>query len=94
MKSFVFKRENNDFTDILSDANIKKQVCATITFKDHLILGIQEDKELDKVSSYILLKYGEELIDFKNIVRDRTPVPYVDYKPKKRLSNGHYVDNN
>lgn len=93
MKSFVFKRENNDFTDILSDANIKKQVCATITFAGHLILGIQEDKELDKVSSYILLKYGEELIDFKNIVRDRTPVPYVDYKPKKKLSNGIYIDN-
>ncbi len=93
MKSFLFKRENNDFADILTDANIKKQVCATITFNQHLILGIQEDKELDKVSSYILLKYGEELVDFKNIVRDRAPVPYVDYKPKKKLVDGHYIDN-
>jgi hypothetical protein len=93
MKSFVFSRENNDFSDILTDANIKKHVCATITFTNYLILGIQEDKELDKVSSYILLKYGEEIIDFKNIVGDRTPIPYVDYRPKKKLVDGHYIDN-
>lgn len=93
MKHFTFYRENNNFDDIITDINIKKHIYTTITFLNHLIIGVPDDKDLDKVSSYILLKYGEELRDFKNIVGDRSPIPYVDYMPKKRFKDGHYVDN-
>ena len=93
MKHFIFMRESNDFKDILSDGNIKKHIYSIITFNNHLIIGVPEDDNLDKVTSYIVLKYGEELKDFKNIVGDRSPIPYVDYVPKKRFKDGHYVDN-
>lgn len=93
MKHFIFMRESNDFSDILNDNNIKSHIYTTITFTNYLIIGVPENNDLDKVTSYIVLKYGEELKDFKNVVGDRSPIPYVDYLPKKRLKDGHYVDN-
>jgi hypothetical protein len=91
MKSFVFKRESKNFDDILSDKNINRHICTTISFLDHLILELREGKSVDKVSSYIVLKYGDDLVHFNDIVKDRTPVPYVDYLPDKKLIDGHYV---
>jgi|APCry1669192062_1035393.scaffolds.fasta_scaffold01173_4 hypothetical protein len=87
MKTFLFKRESNDFKDILADKNVKKYVKTKITFYQHLIIQI-EDKNVDKVNSYILLMYGDELKNFNKVIPDRTPVMYKDYwpdKPKKTL---------
>ena len=56
MKNFLFKRESNDFTDILSDKNIKKEIKGEITFLNHLILGSAQNKNTDKVTSYLMLK--------------------------------------
>jgi hypothetical protein len=84
MKYFLFKRESDDFTDILTDTNIKKNIKTRIKFLDHLIVGIPNDKNLDKVSSYIILKYGEDMRDFKNVIPDRSPVMYKDYWPKDK----------
>lgn len=91
MKSLVFKRKSNNFDDILSDKNIKRHICTTISYLDHLILGFHEGKTSTKVSSYIVLKYGEDLVNLNTFVKDRTPVPYVDYVPEKKLVDGHYV---
>lgn len=82
MRHFLFHRESNDFTDILSDGNIKKNIKTKIKFYEHLIIGIPKDKNTDKVISYIMIMFGESLIDFKHIIPDRTPVIYKDYMPK------------
>ena len=89
MKNFLFKRESNDFTDILTDANIKKQIKCEITFLNHLILGIAQNKETAKVTSYLMLKYGEDMIDFKHLIPDRTPIPLVDYVPERKKRTVH-----
>lgn len=85
MKYFLFKRESDDFSDIIDDENIKHDVKTKIKFLDHLIIGIPKDDNIDKVSSYIILKYGEDLKDFKNVIPDRSPVMYKDYWPKDKI---------
>lgn len=82
--NFLFKRESNDFSDILNDTNIKKEVCLTMTFDEHLILGIEENSNAEKVKSYILLKYGEDLINFGHVIPDRSPVAGKDYMPERK----------
>jgi hypothetical protein len=89
MKNFLFKRESNDFTDILSDKNIKKEIKGEITFLNHLILGIAQNKNTDKVTSYLMLKYGEDMMDFNHLIPDRTPVPLVDYFPERKKRTVH-----
>ena len=79
MKHVTFYRNNDDFTDILTDSILKKAVDEKITFKNYLILGITDD---DKIFSYITLKYGESIRT--NIVKDHSPVPNVDYIPIRR----------
>lgn len=84
VKNFLFYRENNRFDDILKDTNIKKHIRTKILFSNYLILGIyEESKTIDKIISYIMLKYGEDVKDFTHIIPSRTPIPNVDYLPKK-----------
>ena len=79
MKYITFNRENNDFTDILTDANLKKYIDEKVQWKNHLILGIVAD---DKVFSYITLKYGDSIRT--SLVKSFTPTPNVDYIPKRK----------
>lgn len=79
MKHVTFYRNNDDFTDILTDSILKKAVDEKITFKNYLILGITDD---DKIFSYITLKYGESIRT--NIVKDYSPIANVDYIPIRR----------
>ncbi len=78
MKYFTFYRENNKFDDILTDPIIKKLIDEKVRWLNHLMIGIQDEEE--KSFSYITLKYGDEM---KNVVRDFSPVPGIDYIPKK-----------
>ncbi len=80
MKFYNFYRENNDFTDILSDATVKKKVDTKIQWYQHLIIGIRE-KDNDKTFSYITLMYGEDMVT--SLSKDFTPVAGVDYMPKR-----------
>jgi len=82
-KFYTFYRSNNNFTDILTDTNIKKVIDTKITWWQHLMIGIEEAKN-SGTFSYITLKYGDEMIG--NIVKDHTPVPGVDYVPKKDIT--------
>lgn len=77
--TYKFQRESNDFTDILTDPNLKKKICSKITWKGHLL--IQLDDYESKLESYVILKYGDDLRN--HLVPDRTPVPFVDYQPKE-----------
>jgi hypothetical protein len=79
MKYFTFKRESNDFTDILDDAIIKKLFMTKIQWSNHLLVGISEAGN-DGSFSYITLKYGDDMIN--DIVPDRSPVMFKDYQPK------------
>ena len=80
IKYYTFYRENNKFDDILKDNNIKKVIHLKIKWYQHLMIGINEDGN-DRHFSYITLKYGDDMkkLDYK----DRTPIPNIDYIPKK-----------
>lgn len=82
MKYFTFFRENNKFDDILKDPTIKKLVDEQIKWYQHLMIGIQDSEE--KSFSYITLKFGDEMVT--DIVKDQSPVPGIDYVPKKDSS--------
>jgi hypothetical protein len=80
MKYYTFYRENNNFDDILHDNNIKGIIAIKISWYEHLLIGLG-NKSNDRHYSYITLKYGE---DMKKLdVIDRTPIPNIDYVPKK-----------
>lgn len=81
MRTYVFKRESNNFDDILKDKNIKKYIVEQYRFTEHLILRVQDTPE---ALAYLLLMFGEEIVRMKDIIPDRTPVMDVDYVPKGR----------
>jgi len=78
MKYITFYRENNNFEDILKDTNIKKLIYEKTKWAEYLTIGIKDD---EKIISYITLKYGDEIRT--NIVKDYSPIPNIDYIPKK-----------
>jgi hypothetical protein len=83
MKFVVFFREKNKFDDILKDVTLKGKFKTKIEYSEHLILGFTEE-DYDKINSYIVLKYGEDMKNFDKLVPDRTPVPHVDYTPIRK----------
>jgi hypothetical protein len=78
MKKIIFYRESNIFSDILTDAVLKKHFKYKIKFYKGLIIEVPEKSE---VLSYIELKYGDDIQN--NIVPDRSPIMNVDYSPKR-----------
>jgi hypothetical protein len=81
MKQYTFFREDNKFDDILNDIILKKLIDQKIRWYQHLMIGMIED---DKTTSYITLKYGDEMVN--EVVKDFSPVPGVDYTPKRPIS--------
>jgi hypothetical protein len=80
MKYFTFSREDNNFDDILKDVNLKKRIDFKLRWYQHLMIGMVED---DRTSSYITLKYGDEMVN--EMVKDFSPIPGVDYTPKRKI---------
>jgi len=80
MKYYTFYREIDDFTDILSDTNIKNNICTKIQWCNHLLIGLKSDVP-ESVLGYIVLKYGDEMTKLTN--KDYAPKPGVDYTPKR-----------
>ena len=79
MKYYTFYRENNNFDDILNDQIIKKIVDEKLRWYQHLVIGMNDKHE--QTFSYITLKYGDEMK--QDLVKDFSPVPGVDYIPKR-----------
>lgn len=79
MKYYIFYREDSNFDDILQDSNIKKLFEFKIRYSQHLMLGGEEVPE--DIQSYIMLKYGEDIKDKKDIFIDRKPNAFIDYTP-------------
>lgn len=80
IKYYTFQRESDDFTDVLEDINLKKIIVTKIQWVGHLMIGVTTKKN-DGTSSYITLKYGDDIKDPE--YKDFTPVPGLDYIPKK-----------
>ena len=82
MKYYTFYRENNVFTDIENDAVVKKFADTKIRWYQHYMIGISTFiKDSDQYLSILTLKYGEDMI--QSVTKDYSPVPGVDYIPKK-----------
>lgn len=84
MKFLVFKRESNRFDDIIKDPALKNKYKTKITYANHMILGFPEEDDSTKLLSYIVLKYGDDMLDYDSLVPDRSPVPYKDYVPIRK----------
>jgi len=82
MKTYIFYRESNNFTDILSDTNVKQYFKQKISWKNYLVL--MSHKVKPEIESYIMLKYGDEMKSWDHIRKDNSPVPYVDYEPDSK----------
>lgn len=78
MKTYIFKRENNNFDDIINDDAVGSKFKTVLSWRDHLLIGT--DHEDDEIDSYIILKYGSDLVT-QGLIKDFSPVPYVDYMP-------------
>jgi len=84
MKYYTFYRESNNFDDILNDVILKKSIDEIIRWNQYLVIGLYETEKNNQNTSYITLKYGDEM---KNeLIKDRSPVPGVDYIPKQDLT--------
>ena len=81
MNVFYFKRECKNFDDIIKDPGIRKHIDYKISWTNHLILAFYDDEKIGSIFSYIVLKYGEYIIEDTEIIPDRTPVMYKDYMP-------------
>ena len=79
MKYYTFKRESNNFDDILSDTGIKQSISTKIAWLEHLLIGMKLDTP-DSVLGYLVLKYGDEMVHLA--AQDFTPKPDIDYTPK------------
>lgn len=89
MEYIILHRESDDFADVLSDKVIKKSLRVKIKFKNYLIIELSDDKDM----SYLILKYGDDVVKMSEIAPDRSPVPYKDYVPKKDIKHGsHWLD--
>jgi hypothetical protein len=85
MKYYTFYRENNEFTDIENDAIVKKFADTKIRWYQHFMVGISTYiKDSDHYLSLLTLKYGDDMI--QSVCKDHSPVPGVDYVPKKDKS--------
>jgi hypothetical protein len=84
MKYYTFYRESNNFDDILNDTILKKSIDEVITWHQHLVIGVYETEKNNQNNSYITLKYGDEMQN--ELIKDRSPIPGVDYIPKKDIS--------
>lgn len=81
MKYYTFKNELNNFTELLSDVNIKTAIKQKISWSNHMILGFSDSSANNQLFGYIILKYGDMIVN--HVAKDYTPIPNVDYVPKK-----------
>jgi hypothetical protein len=76
---YTFYNTDNNFSELSDDRVIKTNF--KITWDQHMMLGFEDDVD-EKMLGYIVIKYGEMMRDPINL--DRTPIPGVDYFPKRK----------
>lgn len=82
MNYYIFKKEDNDFSEMLSDITLKPLLDFKIKFKNHLILGSQDNIN-EQLSSYITLKYGDMMVNKSDMFMDNKPKIHIDYTPDR-----------
>ena len=82
MNYFIFRKEDNDFSEILNDKTLKPLHNFQIKFSKHIILGCYADID-DGLSSYITLKYGDMMVNKSDMFIDYAPKMHVDYSPDR-----------
>lgn len=82
MNYYIFKKEDNNFSEILNDKTLKPLLKFKIKFYQHIILG-SEDTVDSILESYITLKYGDLLINKSDMFVDFAPKRHIDYLPDR-----------
>jgi len=80
MNYYIFKKDDDDFSELLKDKTLKPLSGFKIKFYQHLILG-SCDHINERLSSYITLKYGDMMINKYDMFVDYNPKIHVDYTP-------------
>lgn len=86
MNYYIFKKENDDFSEFFKDKNLKKLLRFKIRFSQHLIIASYDDVD-DKLQSYITLKYGDYMANKHEVFGDFSPKINVDYIPSRDRPN-------
>lgn len=76
MNTFIFKRESDDFKDILTDVSLAKIIRQKTVWTNHLMITLSLLAP-ESIVSYIRLKYGDDLVPASKT--DFTPIPGKDY---------------
>jgi len=81
--NYFFKSESPEILEkILADPIIKKSVKHISQWPNNMLLSFKPDTT-QNMNSYINLKYCDVLMPEDKVIRDFSPVPGVDYTPKR-----------
>lgn len=81
--TYIFQKQDNDFTDILADPVFKRKIATRVRWTNHLMIQLKSNTD-DRIDSYVRIKYSDLLIEWSSIIPDRTPVLGVDYMPDQK----------
>lgn len=91
MKYLVFYRESNNFTDILSEPQVKKYCKRKIKWLHHLLLAFNEgQKNSEQTLAYLTIKFGDEIVNL--VETDYSPITNVDYIPEGNSEYNKYLN--
>jgi len=76
---------------ILKDKNVTKHILTKLVFGEYIYLELESDTS-DKIKSYIVLKYGDNIKPINSIVRDFSPIMHVDYTIKISQEHKHLLE--
>lgn len=79
-KFYCFRGDKEDLNDIVKDINIKKYIETKIFWGEYVLIGFNY-KFLEEHASYLVIKYGDLIINETALFGDRSPVLYKDYGP-------------
>ena len=79
MRHYIFERDSNKFDDILKDSSLKTKISTVMTWRGHLMIGF--DHIDDKLESYIVLKFGDDIRT--QLTKDFAPKAGIDYIPRR-----------
>ncbi len=79
MKYYTFYNKDSDFTSLLKDPGLKKRILLKISWYEHMMIGIRQNKKNESIDSYIMLRYGDSLVT--DLIKDLSPKPGIDYYP-------------
>ena len=83
MNTYIIRREDNNFQDMLADPVIRQYFKTQLSWAEHLLLHTDGENIPSEIQSYIMLKYGDQIVT-DSVIKDFHPRPYIDYMPGPR----------